>query len=204
MAHSVSTFYLNHFVLLAPYLNLDLCPNLNQLLLSSFSTIHFSHSAATTCFFLPKQQWWTPFIPKFSAGILYVHCPSYLIFLVVGHNPTKGIKAQAEYKILYPILYSSMNGIGSFLGIIQVQNFCSRSILNSDPVPCTYVCFEPVLHMEPHPKFPRHSWLFPILVLYHMHIFLSLSTYIEHYSLDYGILIAMAESSAFRLVTTTG
>ena len=31
MAHSVSIFYLNHFVLLVPYLNLNLCPNLDQL-----------------------------------------------------------------------------------------------------------------------------------------------------------------------------
>ena len=97
MACLVSTFYLNHFVLLAPHLNLNLCPNLNQILPSSFSTINFSCSAATTCFFLPKQKWWTLFVPKFSVGILYVHCPSYLFLLVVGHNPTKGNKTQAEY-----------------------------------------------------------------------------------------------------------
>ena len=175
MAHSVSTFYLNRFILLVHYLNLDLCPNLNQLLPSSFSTINFSCSAAATCFFPPKQKWWTPFIPKFSVGILYVHCPSYLFLLVAGHNPTKGNEAQAEYEILSCILYSSMNGIGLFLGITQVQNFCSRSILNSDSIPCTYFCFEPVLHVESHPEFPHRSWFFPILVLYHTHIFLSLS-----------------------------
>ena len=107
---------------------------------------------------------------------LCVHYPSDLFLLVVGHNHIRRTEAQAEYKILYSILYSSMNGIGLFSGITQVQNFCSWSILNSDPVPCTYFCFEPVLHMEPHPEFPCHSWFFPILVLYHMQIFLSLLT----------------------------
>ena len=185
MAHSVSTFYLNHFILLVHYLNLDLCPNLNQLLPSSFSTINFSCSAAATYFFPPKQKWWTPFIPKFSVGILYVHCPSYLFLLVAGHNPTKGNEAQAEYEILYPILYSSMNGIGLFLGITQVQNFCSRSILNSDSIPCTYFCFEPVLHVESHPEFPHHSWFFPIFsVVSYAHIFVFVK-------LNFGLLFGL-------------
>ena len=48
--------------------------------------------------------------------------------------------------------------------------------------------------MEPHPEFPCHSWFFPILVLYHTHIFLCLSNYILDYSLDYSILITMAEN----------
>ena len=68
------------------------------------------------------------------------------------------------------------DSIGLFSGITRVQDFSSQSILNSDPVPCTDLCFEPVLHMEPHPEFLHHSWFFPILVLYHTHIFLSLLT----------------------------
>ena len=103
---------------------------------------------------LPTQMILGTACPYFPCGYsLWVHYPSYLSLLVVGHNPTWGTEAQAEYKILYPILYSSMNGIGLFLEITQVQNFCSQSVLNSDPVPCTFFCFEPVLHVEPHPEF---------------------------------------------------
>ena len=78
--------------------------------------------------------------------------------------------------------------------LTRVQNFCFWSILNSDSIPCTCFCFEPVLHVEPHLEFLGRSWFFSILVLYHTYIFLSLSNYILDYSLDYRILIAMAES----------
>ena len=54
MAHSVSTFYLNCFILLAPYLNLDLCPNF-----SKYFLLKLFHSAGS----LPQPR----FVPKFES-----------------------------------------------------------------------------------------------------------------------------------------